>query len=134
MPSELPLDDLIGRSFYIDGAPWSLAYNRAVRAFALRRVAPEIPFDAALEQIAAGELIWNPPDEFEPLGPDAAVAVVQRDIALLDALRRSLARVESTNWPLRARIEERLAEARSWLGRRALKSGDATDEAGGGGE
>jgi hypothetical protein len=134
MPSEFPLDDLIGRSFYIDGAPWRLAYNRAVRAFALRRVASEIPLDEALEQIAAGELLWNPPDQFEPLGPDVAVAVVQQHIALLNAFSRSLARVESTNWALRARIDERLAEARSWLARRALKSGDATEQAGSGGE
>jgi hypothetical protein len=133
-PQQLPLDDQIGRTFYIDGAPWRLVYTPAVRAFALRRVAPEIAFERAVELIASGELLWNPPGQFEALRPDSAVDAVRRHVALLDAFRRSPLCADSNDWALLARIDARLADGRSWLARRALTSGDAAGEGGRGAE
>lgn len=129
---ELPLDDVIGQTFYVDGALWRVAYNRTARRIALRRIAPEIPFARAVDLIASGELLWNPPDPFEPLEPETSVESVQRQIALLDAFRRSPACTASTDWSLRTRVEARLFECRSWLARRALPSGDSAREADGG--
>lgn len=132
MTLQLPLDDIVGQTFYIDGAPWRVAYNKALRRFALKRLAPEIALERALELIASGELLWNPPEQFEPLEPDAPVETVQRHVSLLDAFRRSPTCAASTDWVLRARIDARLVESRAWLAGRALGSGDAAEEEGGG--
>lgn len=129
----IPLDDEIGRTFYIDGAPWRLVYNRGIRYFALQRVAPAIDLDRALELIASGELLWNPPEQFDALRSDASVEDVRQHVALLDAFRRSPVCADSTDWALLARIDMRLADARSWLARRALTSGDAGEVGGGAG-
>ncbi len=124
MLSPLPLDDLIGQCFYIDGAVWQYLYNKSIRRFALRRVEADIPFERALEQIASGELLWNPPERFDRLAPDAPLDLVQQRVALLDAFRRSPACVDSTDWAMRARIDATLTESRNWLTRRALTSGE----------
>ena len=124
MLSPLPLDDLIGQTFYIDGAVWQYLYNKSIRRFALRRVEGDIPFERALEQIAAGELLWNPPERFERIAPNAPLDVVQQRVALLEAFRRSPACVDSTDWAMRARIDATLTESRNWLTRRALTSGE----------
>jgi hypothetical protein len=124
MTSQLPLDDELGQTFYIAGAPWRLMYNKTLRGFALRRLAPSMPFELALEQIASGALRWDPPTRFEPLRPETSVAIVQHQVALLDAFRRSPMRAGTSDWELLARIDARIADARSWLARRALPSGD----------
>jgi hypothetical protein len=131
MFSALPLDDLIGQTFYIDGAVWRYLYNKSIRRFALKRVDPDIPFERALELISSGELLWNPPERFEKLGPDVSMERVQQRVAILEAFRRSSACVDSTDWEMRARVDAQLAESRNWLTRRALMSGDATDGASG---
>ena len=124
MLSPIPLDDLIGQTFYIDGAVWQYLYNKSIRRFALRRVDAEIPFERALEQIASGELLWNPPERFERLTGDMRLDVVQQRVALLEAFRRSPACVDSADWAMRARIDAHLTESRNWLTRRALAAGD----------
>lgn len=130
MNTELPLDDLLGKTYYIDGAPWRVIYNREIQRVALRRVAPEIAFDVALERIASGALLWNPPERFEPLGSDDAFEAVQRHLALLDAFRQSPTFLHSNDWELQSRLSERQRECRAWLARRALTSGDGSGEKG----
>lgn len=120
----LPLDDLIGQHFFIEGAPWRYVYDRQQRRFALRRLAPSIEFERALELIASGDLLWSPPEEFESLRPDAPIEAVQQHIALLDAFRRSPLFADSRDWALPARIDARISESRAWLTRRALRSGE----------
>ncbi|HET7186555.1 MAG TPA: hypothetical protein VFI52_00310 [Gemmatimonadaceae bacterium] len=120
----LPLDDLIGRTFFIEGAPWRYLYDRERRRFALKRLAPSIEFERALELIASGELLWTPPERFEALRPEVEIGTVQRHIALLDAFRRSPAFADSKDWALPARIDARISESRAWLTRRALRSGE----------
>jgi hypothetical protein len=120
----LPLDDLIGRTFFIEGAPWRYLYDRERRQFALKRLAPAIEFERALELIASGELLWTPPERFEPLRAEVEIGTVQRHIALLDAFRRSPAFADSKDWALPARIDARISESRAWLTRRALRSGE----------
>jgi hypothetical protein len=129
MLSPLPLDDLIGQSFYIDGAVWRYLYNKGIRRFALRRTDNEIAFERAVEQIASGELLWNPPERFAWLAANAPMDLVQQRVALLEAFRRSPACVDSIDWAMRARVDAQLAESRNWLTRRALTSGDTTDSA-----
>jgi hypothetical protein len=131
MPSELPLDDQIGQTFYIDGALWRFLYNRSLGHFALRRTVADFPLERALTLIASGEILWTPPDRFERTD-GMTMESVQQGIALLEAYRRSPACLESSDWSMRSRIDEQLSESRSWLTRRALMSGDATGEAGGG--
>jgi hypothetical protein len=134
MLPKLPLDDEIGRTFYINCAAWRLVYNPEIRGVALRRIATELPFARALELIASGELLWNPFEHFVPLGSGMSLEAVQRHIALLGAFRRSPTCIESTDWRVLARIDERLAETRTWLARRALASGEPRGETGSGPE
>ncbi|HEU4640817.1 MAG TPA: hypothetical protein VFS44_00045 [Gemmatimonadaceae bacterium] len=131
MSSRIPLDDAIGQTFYMDDAPWRLAYDHTLRHFVYRRIAPSIDFDRALELIEKGAMCWEPPAHFEPLRPDTSLESVQRHIALLDAFRRSPTCMSSPNWLLRTRIDERLVESRAWLAGRTLGSGP---EVAGGGE
>jgi hypothetical protein len=127
-----PLDDEIGRTYYINGAPWRLVYNPAIRGVALRRLEADIPFARALELIASGELHWDPFQHTDPFGRRATLETVQRYVALLGAFRRSPTCINATDWTLLARIDERLGDSRTWLARRALTSGDAPgDKAGG---
>lgn len=130
MFSELPLDDRIGQTFYIAGAAWRYSYNKAIRRFALRRIDAEISFERAVALIASGEMLWEPPERFERFAPDASLETVRQRIALLGAFRRSPWCVESKDWTLLARIDAQLAEGRTWLSRRALTSGEPTDETG----
>jgi hypothetical protein len=125
MLSPLPLDDLIGQSFYIDGAVWRYLYNNSIRRFALRRTDTEITFEQAVEQIAMGELLWNPPERFARLSSTAPLELVQQRVALLEAFRRSPACMDSTDWAMRGRVDAQLTESRNWLTRRALTSGDS---------
>lgn len=124
----IPLDDLIGQTFYIEGAPWRYLYNKELRRFALKRLAPSIELERALELIASGELLWVPPEQFEPLRGDVTIEAVQRHLVLLDAFRRSPSYVEAKDWALPARIDARISESRAWLTRRALTSGEGTIE------
>jgi hypothetical protein len=123
MSQPLPLDDAIGRTFYRDGAPWRLTFNRHLRGFALLRVAPFIAFERAIALIKSGDLLWIPPAELQPPGSNATVDSVRERVELLDAFRRSPACMDSTDWGLRVRVDEQLAEAKSWLARRGLKPG-----------
>jgi hypothetical protein len=119
-----PLDDEIGRTYYINDAPWRLVYIRSIRGVALRRLPHEIPFEQALELIGAGALHWDPFQQADPFGRRATLESVQRYVALLGAFRRSPTCINATDWTLVARIDERLADSRTWLARRALTSGD----------
>jgi hypothetical protein len=130
MFSELPLDDRIGKTFFIAGAAWRFAYNKAIGRFALRRIDTELPFERAVELIASGEMLWEPPERSERFGPDVTVDVVQQRVALLGAFRRSPCCVDSKDWMLVSRIDAQLAESRAWLSRRALTSGEPPDQPG----
>ena len=123
MSMTTPLDDEIGRTFYHDGAPWRLMYHPTNRAFCLRRIADAIPFDRAITLIRAGQLFWNPPADMAPPSANATVDSVRERVELLEAFRRSPALMDSTDWGLRVRVDEQLAEAKSWLARRGLKPG-----------
>jgi hypothetical protein len=120
----IPLDDLIGQTFFIEGAPWRYLYNKELRRFSLKRLAPSIEFERALELIASGVLLWTPPEKFESLRADVTIDEVQKHLALLDAFRRSPSFVDSKDWALPARIDARISESRAWLTRRALRSGE----------
>jgi hypothetical protein len=127
MSHTIPLDDEIGRAFYHDGAPWKLTYDPRIRGFALRRIAPTIAFDRALRLIMSGDLLWHPPATSIPPGRNATVESVRQHVELLEAYRQSPACMDSTDWSLRVRIDEQLAEARTWLSRRGLKPGSPSD-------
>lgn len=129
-----PLDDEIGRTYYINDAPWRLVYIAAIRGVALRRLATEIPFEEAVERIAAGSLHWDPFEHAEPFGRRATLETVQRYVALLGAFRRSPTCLNATDWTLLARVDERLADSRTWLARRALTSGDVPGDSTGAAE
>jgi hypothetical protein len=120
----IPLDDLIGQTFFIEGAPWRYLYSRERRRFALKRIAPTIEFEHALGQIESGEMLWAPPEQFESLRAGVAIETVQRHLAVLDAFRRSPSYVDARDWALPARIDARISECRTWLTRRALRSGE----------
>ena len=129
MSRTTPLDDEIGRTFFHDGAPWKLMYNPTARTFALHRIAPAIAYGRAIALIKSGDLLWNPPTRMEPPSADATVDSVREQAELLDAFRRSPACMDSMNWALRVQVDEQLAEVRTWLARRGLKSGNQTDAA-----
>jgi hypothetical protein len=131
MPSDTPLDDLIGQTFYIGGSLWRYLYNTSLRRFALRRTVQNIPLDLAAELIASGEVLWIPPERFDRPGPEDSIESMRQRIALLEAYRQSPACVESDDWTARARIDAQLIVIRHWLTRRALSSGDAADGASG---
>jgi hypothetical protein len=120
----LPLDDLIGRTFFIEGAPWRFTYVKAQQRFALQRLAPSIDFDVALDLIANGEMLWTPPEKFEALRHDLLIEEVQQHLALLDAYRRSPSYTDARDWALAARVDTRITESRTWLTRRALAAGE----------
>lgn len=123
----LPLDDAAGKDYYIDGALWRLAYRRELRRFALKRVALDVPVAQVVERIASGELLWRLAEPFDPLTWDLPVETVQGHAALLGAIRRSPAFVAARDWQLVKRVDERLAECRAWLSRRALAAGEPPD-------
>lgn len=127
MSQTTPLDDEIGRAFYYHGAPWRLMYDPTARAFALRQIGPPIAFDRAIALIKSGDLLWNPPTNMEPPATDATVDSGRERVELLEAFRRSPACMDSMDWEVRVRVDEQLAEARTWLARRGLKSGNPTD-------
>jgi hypothetical protein len=134
MYSALPLDDRIGKTFYINDSLWRLAYERSIGRFALRRVNAEITLERAVELVASGELLWDPLEYFEAPTPDTSVAAVQKYVALLGAFLHSPFGTEMSDWALRARLDARLTVYRTWLTRRALKAGDSTDTLGRGSE
>lgn len=134
MFSELPLDDQIGKTFYINDALWRLAYNRTLGRFALRRVSSEITLERAVELITSGELLWDPLEYFESPNAETSVPAVQKYVALLTAFLHSPFGTEMSDWALRARLDARLTVYRTWLTRRALKAGDSSDTLGRGSE
>jgi hypothetical protein len=127
MFSLLPLDDQLNRIFYIDGALFRLMYDAPLGRCVLRREAPHIEFDHAVSLIAAGELLWNPPDEFDRLDADTSLEAVQQEHALLCAFLRSPAGNRVTSWKARRWIESRINEDRDWAARRMIARGDVDE-------
>jgi hypothetical protein len=125
MFSHLPLDDQLNLLFYIDGAIWRLVYTRALGRCVLRQEALHIAFDHAVTLIAAGELLWNPPEDFDRLGSDTSLDAVQQEQVLLCAFLRSPAARRISHTGMRARLEERIIDVQAWLAHRALTGGDA---------
>jgi hypothetical protein len=124
MHPEIPLDDLIGQTFYIGGSLWRYLYNTSLRRFALQRTVPDFPFHLAAELIASGEVLWTPPQRFDRPHPMDSIEAIQQRVALLEAYRQSPSCVESSDWMARARIDAQLIVLRHWLTRRALSAGD----------
>src|SRR6185295_9450030 len=81
MYSALPLDDRLGKVFYIDGAPWRVIYNRTLQRVALRRLSVSIPLTRALRLIATGEMLWTPPEPFAPFDADETIDSVQQHLS-----------------------------------------------------
>ena len=127
MFSHLPLDDRLNRVFYIDGALWRLVYAPEMGQCVLRREALHIDFNHAVTLIAAGELLWTPPQNFERLGSNTSVDAVEQEHALLCAFLRSPAGRRITRWEVRTRLETRLNDDQAWLTRRALTLGEADE-------
>jgi hypothetical protein len=128
MHSAIPLDDLIGQTFYIDGALWRYLYNENLHRFALRRTVARLPFEHALDLIASGEVLWTPPDRVELPSADLSTETVQERIALMEAYRKSPVGMDSTDWTTHSVIDEQLTLFRNWLARRTLTSGEMTDD------
>jgi hypothetical protein len=126
---QLPLDDQIGKTLYINGGLWRLVFEKSVGRFVMRRLDETIRFEDALLQIAVGELLWEPPQATEPLRADTPIETVQQQVSLILAFRQSPAGNDLTDWALRARLDERLADCRMWLTRRALGAGGSSPDA-----
>jgi hypothetical protein len=124
MHSEIPLDDRIGRTFYVGGSLWKYLYDTGKHRFAMRRTVSDVPLSLALDLIASGEVLWSPPARFARLGAKDSLDSVRHRVALLEAFRQSPACVESTDWMMRTRIDAQLVVLRQWLNRQALPSGE----------
>ena len=127
MFSLLPLDDHLNRIFYVDGALCRLVYSSLLGRCVLRQEASHIEFEHAVSLIAAGELLWNPPDEFERLTADTPLEAVQQEHGLLCAFLRSPAGHRIMSWKSRRWIESRINEDRDWAARRMLARRDAEE-------
>jgi hypothetical protein len=125
MLTHLPLDDELNHRFYVDGGLWRLVWANTLGRCVLRREVVHIAFDDALAMIARGEVLWAPPERFEPLGADTSVDAVHREHLLLRALLRSPAGQRIARWTTRRRLELRTSDTQDWLARRTLTRGDA---------
>ena len=124
MLEQLPLDDQLNRLFYLEGAPWRLVYAQALGHCVYRREALHIDFNHAVELIAAGKLLWNPPDDFERLDEGASSQDVWREQALLNAFLRSPVghRIDHA---MHSRLAVRLGNDGSWLLRHPSRCDEA---------
>ena len=129
MYSHLPLDDQLNRVFYFEDALWRLVYAPALGRCVLRREAPYVAIEEAVAQVAAGELLWAPPESFEQLGARTLPETVQQEHDLLCAFLRSPAGRRLPRWGMRTRLEGRISDDRTWLMRRAHIRGEAPPEA-----
>lgn len=127
MFSHLPLDDQLNRLFYIDGAISRLVYDNELGRCVLRQEAQHLELDHALTLIAAGELLWNPPDSFEHLDVTTSLDAVRQEQDMLCAFLRSPAGRRLSHWGMRTRLEERITDVQAWLAQRALTGGDAEE-------
>jgi hypothetical protein len=122
----LPLDDQLNHLFYVHGAIGRLVWDWPLGRCVLRREAIHLDFNQAITLIAAGELLWSPPDSFESLDEDSSPEDVQQEDALLYAFLRSPLGLR-VSWRMRRRLAARLNDDRAWLARRALTSGDSDE-------
>jgi hypothetical protein len=120
MFSLLPLDDRLNQLFYVDGSLCRLVYSAPLGRCVLLQEAPRISFHRAVSLIAAGEVLWNPPEVFERLDSDTPLEVVQQEHELLSAFLRSPAGQRITSWTARRWLMSRLKEHRDWAARRVL--------------
>jgi hypothetical protein len=125
MLTHLPLDDELNRRFYVEEGLWRLVWANTLGRCVLRREVVHIDLVDAATKIASGEVLWVPPDSFEPLDADTSVDAVQREHLLLRAFLRSPAGQRITKWTARRRLELRSTDTRDWLARRTLTRGDA---------
>ena len=125
MLSYMPLDDALNCLFYVDDGTWRLIWTKAIGRCVLRRESIHIPFFDAVTKIGKGELLWTPPDRFQPLDGDSSVDAVQREVILLDAFLRSPTGQRMTRWTERQRLELRAGDLRDWLASRTLTRDDS---------
>lgn len=124
MFAQLPLDDQLNRLFFLEGAPWRLVYAPALGRCIYRREALHLDFNHAVELIAGGKLLWNPPDDFERLDEGASPEHVWREQALLNAFLRSPVG-HSIDHAMQSRLAVRLGNDGSWLLRHPSSRADA---------
>jgi hypothetical protein len=129
MLTHLPLDDELNHRFYVEEGLWRLVWANTLGRCVLRREVTHIELDDAVEKIAFGEVLWVPPDRFEPLSAETPIDAVQREHLLLRAYLRSPAGERMRRWTMRRRLEVRSSDTKDWLARRTLTRGDA-DSAG----
>lgn len=125
MLTHLPLDDELERRFYVEEGLWRLVWANTLGHCVLRREVVHVDFAEAVGMIARGEVLWAPPDRFEPLTAETPVDVVERERLLLRAFLCSPAGQRVTRWTVRRRLELRASDAQDWLARRTLTRGDA---------
>jgi hypothetical protein len=124
MLTHLPLDDELNQLFYVEEGTWRLVWANALGRCVLRREQPNIELADAATMISRGELLWAPPERFDPLGAGTPPDFVRREHTLLLAFFRSPAGRRVTSWTPRHRLELRLREHREWRARHALRRGD----------
>jgi hypothetical protein len=129
MLTHLPLDDELNRRFYVEEGLWRLVWANSLGRCVLRREVVHIELVDIVARIAAGEVLWAPPEHFDPLNDDTPIDVVQREHLLLRAFLCSPAGQRITRWTMRRRLELRSSDTQDWLERRTLARGD-TDSTG----
>jgi hypothetical protein len=125
MLTHLPLDDELNRRFYVEGGLWRLVWANSLSRCVLRREVVHIELMDAVAKIASGEVLWVPPDHFEPLDADTPVDAVHREHLLLRAFLRSPAGQRIAKWSTHRRLQKRSSDTQDWLARRTLTRGDA---------
>jgi hypothetical protein len=130
MLTHLPLDDELNQRFYVDDGVWRLVWANALGDCVLRREKAHLDVVDAVTMIAHGELLWAPPERFEPLAADTPVDEVRREYILLRAFLRSPAGQRLTRWTMRLRLELRTSADQDWLTNRALTGGDTDTQSG----
>jgi hypothetical protein len=129
MLTHLPLDDELDHRFYVEEGLWRLVWANTLGRCVLRREVVHVALAEAVAMIARGDVLWVPPERFEPLDADTSVDAVQREHLLLRAFLDSPAGQRITRWTMRRRLELRTSDTQDWLARRLLTRGDA-DSAG----
>ena len=130
MLTHIPLDDRLNRLYYVDGALCRLVYSRDQRRCVLRKESPHIAFEYAATLIAAGDLLWSPPDQFDRLDVECVPEAVRHERALINAFLRSPAGRRLPGRAIRRNLEDRIADDTAWLIRHAAAwdVADALDE------
>ena len=125
MLTHLPLDDELNHRFYVEEGLWRLVWANSLGRCVLRREVVHIGLMDVVGKIATGEVLWAPPQNFEPLDDDTPIDMVQPEHLLLRAFLASPAGQRIATWSMRRRLQSRIRDTEEWLARRTLTRGDA---------